>query len=63
MSGQCEFLLKTETGVQTLLLDQIGEYVVVPKGIWHTAKIAKSAKVLFITPSEHTQNVDHPALL
>ncbi|WP_340680140.1 hypothetical protein [Paraglaciecola sp.] len=63
MSGQCEFLLKTETGVQTLVLDQIGSYVVVPKGIWHTAKIAKAAKVLFITPGENTPNVEHPALL
>ena len=60
LAGHCEFILKTDSGDQSLLLDQQGSYVVVPKGIWHTAKIATSAKVLFITPGENTQNAEQP---
>ena len=59
-SGQCEFLLKTENAIQTLRLDTPGAYVVVPKGVWHTAKIASSASMLFITPGEDTQHAEQP---
>ena len=60
ISGQCEFLLKTDSAIQTLLLDTPGAYVVVPKGVWHTAKIATSASLLFITPGENTQHSAQP---
>lgn len=57
ISGSCEFLLKTDIGIQTLQLTEAGAFVLVPKGFWHTAKIAESAKVLFITPGENTQHI------
>ena len=60
LSGRCEFLLKTENSIQTLLLTEPGDYAVVPQGVWHTAKIAEMAKVLFITPGENTQNATLP---
>ena len=60
LSGRCEFLLKTENSTKTLLLTEPGDYAVVPQGVWHTAKIAEMAKVLFITPGENTQNATLP---
>jgi len=60
MSGSCEFLLKTDKGIQTLQLTESGTYVLVAKGVWHTAKITESAKVLFITPGENTQHAAQP---
>ena len=60
LSGGCEFLLKTANGLQTLQLAETGAYVLVPKGIWHTAKISESAKVLFITPGENTLHAAQP---
>ena len=60
LSGRCEFLSNTENSTQTLLLTEPGDYAVVPQGVWHTAKIAEMAKVLFITPGENTQNATLP---
>ena len=37
-------------------LDTPGQYVIVPKGIWHTANIADSAQMFFVTPGEGTEN-------
>lgn len=61
LSGCCEFVLQVDNHQQCLRLNQAGDYVVVPKGVWHTAKISQSAKLLFITPGENTQNSELPA--
>jgi len=37
-------------------LNQVGEYVLVPKNTWHTAKVRKPSRMLFITPGEGTEN-------
>ena len=37
-----------------------GEYIIVPRGAWHTASAASAARMLFITPGEGTQNVEQP---
>ncbi len=56
LAGDVTFLLDIEGEYQKVRLSRVGEYAVVPKGIWHTAHVKEFAKVLFITPGEGTQN-------
>jgi quercetin dioxygenase-like cupin family protein len=37
-------------------MDNPGDTVIVPRGAWHTAKIAGTTSMLFITPGEGTLN-------
>lgn len=56
LSGSATFILDFEGKHKQVQLSQVGEYVVVPKGTWHTAHVTDMAKVLFITPGEGTEN-------
>lgn len=60
MSGEAEFLLKTATGIESVVLSSPGSYVLVPKNTWHTARVAQAASCLFITPGEGTRNEINP---
>ena len=35
---------------------EAGEFINIPKGVWHTADVIVPAKALFITPGDGTQN-------
>jgi len=61
VSGEIEFLLNTADGVETVLLNSSGSYVIVPKNTWHTARVKHAASCLFMTPGEGTLNADSPA--
>lgn len=54
ISGAIEFMLDTPAGQTKLELKQPGQFLLIPRGTWHTANIAQHAKVLFITPGEGT---------
>lgn len=56
MSGEVEFLLEVESGQARIILREQGQYLVVPKGVWHTAKTNSKSKLLFITPGQGTQH-------
>jgi len=56
LAGQAQMRMVREPSEQVVTLNQVGEYVIVPRGVWHTAHIEKYAKMLFITPGEGTQN-------
>ncbi|NPU90793.1 MAG: cupin domain-containing protein [Gammaproteobacteria bacterium] len=56
LAGSAVMLLDKGGAVEEVVLSRAGEYVVVPKGTWHTAHVAKSAKLLFVTPGQDTQN-------
>ena len=56
MSGDVTFLLQTEAGETRVNLNEQGQYLVVPKGVWHTAKTKGKSKLLFITPGQGTQH-------
>lgn len=60
LSGKITFLLRLPDGEESITLDEPGSYIIVPKGIWHTAKINVKSKLLFITPGEGTQNKEEP---
>lgn len=54
ISGALEFVLETDGGDRKITLAQPGQFLLVPRGTWHTANVAQQAKVLFITPGDGT---------
>lgn len=56
LEGEIIFFLDTDGNQKQIRLSKQGETVIVPKGVWHTAHVEKSARVLFITPGEGTEN-------
>lgn len=56
LSGQATFIIDDGQQRHSLTLQQSGEYVVVPKGLWHTAQTDVATRMLFITPGEGTQH-------
>jgi mannose-6-phosphate isomerase-like protein (cupin superfamily) len=58
ISGAVTFILKIEGEPRGLELEEGGQYVIVPKGVWHTARTGKSSRMLFITAGEGTRHRD-----
>ncbi len=56
LDGRAEFLLEQANGLQRVMLEQRGEYVLVPPGIWHTARTQVPTTMLFITAGAGTQH-------
>lgn len=56
LSGTTSFYLQIDGDEIKIVLSDQGQYMVVPRGVWHTAKTQNYAKVLFITPGQDTQN-------
>lgn len=56
ISGDVKFLLRDQNGEQSLRMNEPGSFVVVPKNTWHTAKVSSTAKMIFVTPGEGTEN-------
>ena len=56
LSGQTEFILQTDDTEVSIILSRQGEYVLVPRSVWHTARTLNRCKLLFITPGEGTEH-------
>lgn len=56
ISGALEFLLEVDGAERKVALSQPGQFLLVPRGSWHTANVAQAAKVLFITPGDGTEH-------
>jgi oxalate decarboxylase/phosphoglucose isomerase-like protein (cupin superfamily) len=56
LSGKITLILQLHSGQKSVTLQEIGSYIIVPKGIWHTAKTTIKSKLLFITAGEGTLN-------
>ena len=56
LSGKVTMVMASESGEQCLTLEEAGQFVLVPKGIWHTAKVDVASTLLFITPGEGTEH-------
>lgn len=56
ISGKATLILDRGDKKDMVELGKPGEYVVVPKGTWHTAKTRVSTTLLFVTPGEGTEN-------
>lgn len=55
LSGEAIFQLELATGIASIPLSSRGA-VVVPKGVWHTAKVSLPARMLFVTLGSGTQH-------
>ncbi len=60
ISGDIDFVLWRDGAEVVLRVDQPGSCVVVPKGIWHTARPHETTAMLFMTPGEGTLNAAEP---
>ena len=56
LSGVVDMVLDRGGRHETIRLAQAGDYVLVPKGTWHTARVAAAASMIFITAGEGTQH-------
>jgi len=55
LSGAVDMLLELGSQVRTIVLEG-GGAVVVPRGVWHTAKVRLPSRVLHVTRGKGTQN-------
>lgn len=55
LSGEVIFQLQGDEGITSLALRGRGA-VVVPKGVWHTAKVAATSRILTVTLGAGTQH-------
>ncbi len=60
LSGEAEMILAHADGDASLLLKEPGDFVIVPRGVWHTALINTPTTMLFVTPGEGTENREEP---
>ncbi len=56
LSGEATFLLDIPNHPQQVTLTESGSYVIVPRGVWHTAKTTVPTQMLFLTAGAGTQN-------
>lgn len=56
LAGSATMVWQTASGQQSAMLAKQGDFIVIPKGAWHTANIAEYAKLLFVTPGQGTQH-------
>ena len=60
LSGSATMVLALDGEHRVTQLMTPGEFVIVPRGTWHTASAAENARMLFITPGEGTENLEEP---
>lgn len=56
LSGQADLILEQNGIEHTVALNIPGDYVLIPRGTWHTARTHTQSSMLFITPGEETQH-------
>lgn len=56
LSGAVDFLLEVEGAERVVSLRQPGDFAVVPRNVWHTARPRQPASMLFITPGQGTEH-------
>ena len=60
LSGSATMVLLQEGEEHSTTLDTAGQYIIVPRGAWHTASAADNATMMFITPGDGTENRENP---
>jgi hypothetical protein len=56
ISGSLDFILEKKSGNKILPLREAGAWALVPRGVWHTARVNAPSIMLFITAGEGTQH-------
>ncbi len=60
LAGAASLYLYVNGAEQCVEFRQTGSVLVIPKGVWHTAKVEADCMILFITPGEGTRNGPDP---
>jgi quercetin dioxygenase-like cupin family protein len=55
LEGKATFLLESSDGLREVTLSA-GRLLVIPKGLWHAAKVSEPARLLTITAGQGTQH-------
>ena len=58
IDGDVDLVLEQDGRETIVRLDRAGAFVLVPTNTWHTARVRRPSKMLFVTPGEGTQNSD-----
>jgi mannose-6-phosphate isomerase-like protein (cupin superfamily) len=58
--GDVDFVLWRDGEETVLNINEPGSYVVVPRGLWHTARPHKKSSMIFFTPGQGTLNAAAP---
>lgn len=56
LDGVAAFNLDLDGNSRAFELRETGDYLIVPKGTWHTARVRGPSRMLFITAGEGTQH-------
>ncbi len=56
LEGEVTLVLEQPEGEEAVSLNNSGDFVIVPQGVWHTARTSAGARMLFVTPGEGTEN-------
>jgi quercetin dioxygenase-like cupin family protein len=56
LSGSATFVLEHEHDVETVHLHEPGAWLIVPRGLWHTAHASVPCRMLFVTAGEGTEH-------
>lgn len=56
LAGSVLVTLETEDGPRRMALTTVGQYLLVPPGIWHTASTETESTLLFLTPGVGTEH-------
>ncbi len=61
LSGDTDFVLWRDGAEEVLRVNAPGSYVVVPRGVWHTARPHAPTTMLFVTPGQGTEHTERPS--
>ena len=62
IEGDMTLVLRQDNQDKTVHLNQPGDHVRVPAGVWHTAKTHAPTTMLFVTPGAGTLNAASPPI-
>jgi len=60
LSGATDMVLWIDGAEDIIRVNEPGQYVIVPKGTWHTARPYEPTSMLFLTPGQGTLNAREP---
>jgi len=56
LSGAATLLLEEDGRVRKVDLDETGDFILVPRNVWHTARTRVPTTMLFLTPGAGTEH-------
>ena len=60
ITGDITLVLWQDQQEHTLRLSTPSDFVIIPRGVWHTARVQAPTTMLFVTPGEGTKNAAAP---